>query len=134
VTVVKVVSTLVGVDSTMVAAVIILVVDGLAMPCAAVRGKGLAVEDKVSMADVGIKVPLLLVATLFRGSLVGQPEEGITQILGMTIGVEIGITTTTITVIIGLVLGIISSVGLFRTMGEEEVIPSQISVGMVMGR
>jgi hypothetical protein len=52
----------------------------------------------------------------------------------MTIGVEIGITTTTITVIIGLVLGIISSVGLFRTMGEEEVIPSQVSVGMVMGR
>jgi hypothetical protein len=71
---------------------------------------------------------------LFRGSLVGQPEEGITQILGMTIGVEIGITTTTITVIIGLVLGIISSVGLLRTMGEEEVIPSQVSVGMVMGR
>jgi hypothetical protein len=80
------------------------------------------------------RVPLLLVATLFRGSLVGQPEEGITQILGMTIGVEIGITTTTTTVIIGLVLGIISSVGLLRTMGEEEVIPSQVSVGMVMGR
>jgi hypothetical protein len=59
--VVMVVSTLAGVDSTMVVAVIILVVDGLVMPCAAVRGKGLVVADKVSMAAVVTKVHLLLV-------------------------------------------------------------------------
>jgi hypothetical protein len=64
---------------------------------------------------------------------VGQPEEGITPNLGMIIGEEIGTTTTTITVTRGLVLGIINSVGLFRTMGEEEVLYSQGSVGIVMG-
>jgi hypothetical protein len=119
-----------GVVSTMAAVAINLAVDELVMPCVAARGKGLAVA---SMAAVDIKVPLPLVAILFRASPVGQPEEEITLIIEMTIGEDIGTTTTTITVIIGLALGIINSVGLFRTMGEEEVLPSQGSEGMVMG-
>jgi hypothetical protein len=86
VTVVKVGSTRAEVDSIMAAVVIILVEDELPMPCAAERGKVLAVEDKVSMVDVDIKVHLLLAATSFRVSPVGQPEEEIIQTLGMTLG------------------------------------------------
>jgi hypothetical protein len=132
--VVKVVSTQAEVVSIMAAVVIILVEDDLPMPCAAERGKGLAVEDKVSMVDVDIKVHLLLVAILFRVSPVGQPEEEIIQTLGMTIGEEIGTTITTTTVIRGLVLGIINSVGQFRTMEEEGALLSQGFEGMLMGR
>jgi hypothetical protein len=51
----------------------------------------------------------------------------------MRIGVEIGITITIITAIIGLDLGTINNVGLARIMGEEGVLFSQGSVGMVMG-
>jgi hypothetical protein len=134
VTVVKVGSTRAEVDSIMAAVVIILVEDELPMPCAAERGKVLAVEDKVSMVDVDIKVHLLLVAILFRVSPVGQPEEEIIQTLGMTIGEEIGTTITTTTVIRGLVLGIINSVGQFRTMEEEGALLSQGFEGMLMGR
>jgi hypothetical protein len=129
--VVRVVSILTGVASTMAAVAINLVVDELAMPCVAARGKGLAVA---SMAAVDIKVPLPLVAILFRASPVGQPEEEITLIIEMTIGEDIGTTTTTITAIIGLALGIINNGGRVRTMGEEEVLPIQGTVGMVMGR
>jgi hypothetical protein len=129
--VVRVVSILAGVASTMAAVAINLVVDELAMPCVVARGKGLAVA---SMAAVDIKVLLPLVAILFRGSPVGQPEEEITLIIEMTIGEDIGTTTTTITAIIGLALGIINNGGRVRTMGEEEVLPIQGSVGMVMGR
>jgi hypothetical protein len=131
---VKVVLTLVGVVSTMAAVAINLAVDVLVMPCAAARGQGPDMVDKVSTAVVHIKVTPPLVAISFRESPVGQPEEGTTRIIEMVIGEDIGTTTTTITAIIGLALGIINSGGRVRTMGEEEVLPSQGSVGMVMGR
>jgi hypothetical protein len=130
---VKVVLTLAGVDSTMAAVAINLAVDELVMPCAAAWGQGPAVVGKASTASVAIKVIPPLVAISFRESPVGQPEEGTTRIIEMIIGEEIGTTTTTITAITGLALGIINSVGLVRTMGEEEVLSCQGSVGMVMG-
>jgi hypothetical protein len=74
-----------------------------------------------------------LVAISFRESPVGQPEEGTSRIIEMIIGEDIGTTTATITAIIGMALGIINNVGLVRTMGEEEVLSSQGSMGMVMG-